>query len=440
MQPNTHTATGRPPRVTKAWKLAPAPVARLRPPPHKLTRLFLRPLRLLPESAARRGGAKQLAHIAAGWNADEGWGARCQAAAFLHFCLSRVKIDDDPEDAPLVAQLPALINVLRAACVPLLATTRGEENKEDPPDQRGSKRGGGGATRGGGKGAAGGQPPGAKTLAASKSRLAVTASLLRDMLGALWGMCAALRAAGKPLPPTSGLLGLLLALLEEAPPPPLPKGISHYKAGNLTAAEAQAKHAAAVRCAALGTVACLDLRVAAIEADLEQEAVAEHEADSHVKEMEALRVRQWTKDEEDAVRRLQAHRRGQLGRRDLAARRASLAPPAPAAAASSAVVAVAAARSGAGARAAAAKAEAEAEAAEAAGGVEKQEEEAPAARAKYKSRAVQKAEAEKKKQRVSMLKAGSLFGGRSAAKENTRSCAAAPAALPSLYPHTPTLD
>ena len=69
-------------------------------------------------------GAHQLAHMAAGWSAAEGWGARCQAASLLHFCLSRVRLEPShPDDAALLARLPALVNVLRAACAPRLHKT-----------------------------------------------------------------------------------------------------------------------------------------------------------------------------------------------------------------------------------------------------------------------------------------------------------------------------
>jgi hypothetical protein len=45
-------------------------------------------------------------------------------------------------------------------------------------------------------------PPGEQ---GSIERATAAASLLHDTLGALWGMAAALRAAGRPVPPTAGV-------------------------------------------------------------------------------------------------------------------------------------------------------------------------------------------------------------------------------------------
>ena len=44
-------------------------------------------------SAILHGGAPLLTRMAAGWSTCDGWSARCQAAALLHFCLSRVRLE-----------------------------------------------------------------------------------------------------------------------------------------------------------------------------------------------------------------------------------------------------------------------------------------------------------------------------------------------------------
>jgi hypothetical protein len=44
-------------------------------------------------SAILHGGAPLLTSMAAGWSTCDGWSARCQAAALLHFCLSRVRLE-----------------------------------------------------------------------------------------------------------------------------------------------------------------------------------------------------------------------------------------------------------------------------------------------------------------------------------------------------------
>ena len=171
--------------------------------------------------------------------------------------------------------------------------------------------------------------------------VALAAALLRDILGALcasprlepsdgaaerrsapgrrprvrgrrcrWGMCATLRAAARPIPPTCRMLSLLLSLLE-APPP---RNVSH-SVGSKAADEMQARHLVTLRQAALGTIACLDLRVSTIEDALDADAAAEAEAERHVAAMEELRQRQWSDDEVASVAKLQAQRRGQVGRR-----------------------------------------------------------------------------------------------------------------------------
>eukprot|EP00964_Phaeocystis_antarctica_P051011 scaffold29742_cov37-Phaeocystis_antarctica.AAC.2 len=52
-------------------------------------------------------------------------------------------------------------------------------------------------------------PPGEE---GTVERATAAASLLHDTLGALWGMAAALRAAGRPVPPTAGVRPLALTL------------------------------------------------------------------------------------------------------------------------------------------------------------------------------------------------------------------------------------
>jgi hypothetical protein len=77
-------------------------------------------------AALLHGGAPQLAKMAAGWSASEGWSARCQAADLLHYCLSRVRLDANRSEADsrTIASFPTLVSMLRAACEPLL--TRAE--------------------------------------------------------------------------------------------------------------------------------------------------------------------------------------------------------------------------------------------------------------------------------------------------------------------------
>ena len=148
-------------------------------------------------------------------------------------------------------------------------------------------------------------------------------------------MAAALRAAGRAVPPTAGVLSLLLELLEAMPPhmardrskggPGAGAGTgAGAGGGGGTLHEGEQlgglAHLSALGAAALGCLACLDLSEAAVEATAhfgvatEAEA-AEARADAHIQRNEELRERQWAPEEVRAVRRLQARRRGQLGRR-----------------------------------------------------------------------------------------------------------------------------
>ena len=98
--------------------------------------------------------------------------------------------------------------------------------------------------------------------------------LLRAVVGSLWGMAAMLRASGRTLKAQNTLLSLLLRLLAFRPDRDL-RGLTvggHF-------AQTRAKHAHALRNAALGVMACCEmtpeqaLRYADLE-EVEQEAAA----------------------------------------------------------------------------------------------------------------------------------------------------------------------
>ena len=86
-------------------------------------------------------------------------------------------------------------------------------------------------------------------------------------------MAAALRAAGRAVPPTAGVLSLLLSLLEAMPPHTArhrSKGGAGAGGGGGALHEGEQpgglEHLSALGAAALGCIACLDLSEAAIEA------------------------------------------------------------------------------------------------------------------------------------------------------------------------------
>ena len=130
----------------------------------------------------------QLVRLVGGSSGGIDWRTRLQAADLLNFCLARVRLSATAEkDVQLLGSIPSLMGELRASARPLIKALVAFANEEEPPDK------------------------------ASREQAEQFASVLRGIVGALWGLAAALRAAAKPLPASRELVGLCSKLLDLAP-------------------------------------------------------------------------------------------------------------------------------------------------------------------------------------------------------------------------------
>lgn len=214
-------------------------------------------------------GAEQLTRMACGWDGNEAYSSRCQAADLLNFIFSRVRLSlARDRDADVIDQLPGLAMRLRAAMVSLL-------------------------------------PLGGISASGTERE----ALLLRGLLGSLWGMAAALQAVGRRLPPTPGTVLLLSKLI---PPPPVANKDKGTRATAGPRGEQRAGHASQLRIAALGMTCLLDLSPSHLR--LISSEVSEAEGHAERKQARLEGVLTGTERERAAVR-VQMRLRGRLARK-----------------------------------------------------------------------------------------------------------------------------
>ena len=217
-----------------------------------VSRIKLRPVRASPPAGEGRPAS-------AGWGA--GGGEDRMARGPLHLtCARRVRPQNNPNDIAFLDEIPALMSLLRVSTLPLFIPINAATKLSHP------------------------------LFAASKTQEQLNTAfqraeralvLLRGVIGTMWGMAAMLRATGRTAPVSSTMLALLLRLLAFRPDRDL-----RGKVIGGAFAQTRSEHAHALRNAALGVMACMELKP---EQALQYADLEEVEQEAAVKKLQGMR-------------------------------------------------------------------------------------------------------------------------------------------------------